>query len=91
MCHHPIGPWPRRKTTPRGEVALTLVRGGVGCKVNEREIVSCWIAERTEDRDAPALTWALQRTVQGLLQCFPPGQGKDVVWGAVRLMIGEEG
>ena len=59
--------------------------------MNEREIVSRWIEERGKERDAPALTWCLQRTLYHLLDCFPPEARRDVLWGMVRTVIGPEG
>lgn len=50
--------------------------------MNEREIVSRWIEERAREKNAPALTWALQRASCGLLDCYPKGHGKDIVSAA---------
>ncbi len=56
----------------------------------ELEIVSRWIEERAAERDAPALTWVLQRAAWGLLQCYPPDVGKDMVLAAVRGIVDGE-
>ncbi len=56
----------------------------------EREIVSRWIEDRAAERDAPALTWVLQRAAWGLLQCYPPDVGKYTILAAVRGIVDDQ-
>ncbi len=57
---------------------------------NQREVVAQWIQARAAERDAPALLWALEAVVQGLLQCYPAETGPDAVWGVIRRLLGPE-
>lgn len=55
-----------------------------------REAVAKWIEEKRQEKDAPALTWLLQRTAFALLTCYPPGQGGDVLWATFKMLAGAE-
>lgn len=56
--------------------------------VDGEEPVLLWIEARAREREAPALIRVLEATARALLQCYPPGQGNDIVWAAVRTAIG---
>jgi hypothetical protein len=73
------------------KAAKKYIRGKARSKMQtEREIVSRWIEDKTAERDAPALTWVLQRAACGLLQCYPPDVGKYTVSAAVQGIFGDE-
>lgn len=55
-----------------------------------RAIVIQWIEERRQEQDAPALAWLVQRAAFALIGCYPPGQGKDILWGLMRTVAGVE-
>lgn len=55
-----------------------------------RTIVAQWIEARGQERDAPALSWVLQRAGSALLRCYPAGQGRDALWGLFRTIAGPE-
>ena len=60
---------------------------GLG-KVGYEESVSRWIEGRAAEKDAPSLTWLLKQAVKAVIECYPPGQGADIVWAVVRLAEG---
>lgn len=55
-----------------------------------RTVVARWIEDRRQEQDAPALAWLLQRAGFALVGCYPIGQGKDVLWGLMRIVAGVE-
>lgn len=76
-----------------GGAPITVALGEQDDKVPEttREAVARWIAERAQERDADALSWLIQQAAAALLDCYPPGQGRAVLWGLFRRMAGPEG
>ena len=73
------------------KAAKKYIRGKARSKMQtEREIVSRLIEDRTAERNAPALTWILQRAAWGLLQCYPPDVRKYTVLAAVQEIFGDE-
>lgn len=38
---------------------------------NAKAVIVRWIEDRTQEYDAPALTWLMQRAAFGLMQCYP--------------------
>ncbi|MCI0410498.1 MAG: hypothetical protein L0191_18380 [Acidobacteria bacterium] len=54
------------------------------------ETVARWIEEQRQERNAEALTWLIREAAAALLDCFPPGQGRETLWGLFRAVAGPE-
>lgn len=58
-----------------------------------RTQIAEWIEARAREKDAPALTWLLQRSVHGLLRCYPSASDEEnarMILEHVKILLARE-
>lgn len=71
-------PWEKRESKMQNDIRARMVE---------------WIESKTQERDVPALTWLMQRTVWALLNCYPSGSNEDnadMIVHHVQTILGRE-